>query len=402
VRLLFIGHTYTIRANQAKIAALAAMPDVSLTLVTPDRWKGPLYSNITDPYIATKGEAVEHHVLRSAFVGKDSAYFFRNKLFSIVAELRPDIVHVEQGAYALSYAQTILALKKFAPDARTTFFTWWNLPYRLTGFKGLLETFNLQHSSCAITGNAEAKSILICRGFKRPITVIPQIGVDPHTFELPHNEVLKSKLGLIGFVIGYVGRVTEEKGVMNLVEALGQMERKSDVSLYVVGDGPMLDRVIARAAKLGVRVVHTKAIRNEDVPQHLAVIDTLVLPSLTTEGWVEQFGHILIEAMAAGVPVIGSSSGEIPNVIQEGGRIYPEADTESLARILDHFQANPKLRNDLIAKGKLRVEREFTHQRIAEKQMKVYEWMMTSGKSVGELSARARENKRSGSIEGAL
>ncbi len=389
MKLLYIGHTYSIRANQAKIAQLARLPGVEVTLVTPDKWRGPLYDHTADPFEQHFTENVVHHRLPILLAGKEGAYFYRSQLFSIVASLQPDIVHVEQGAHAISYAQTLLALKRFSPHSKATFFTWWNLPYTLTGLRAKIEPFNLKHSACAVTGNEAARSILICRGFERPIRVIPQLGVDLADYDDQKPRVRDPSR----FVVGYVGRVTEEKGVIDLVEAIGKSAERSRIILSVVGGGPALDLVKQRAHELNVQLRLHSAVRNEEVPEHLKTLDALVLPSRSTEAWVEQFGHILIEAMAAGVPVIGSSSGEIPNVIGSGGRIYPEGKVEALASLLDALATHEKIRAGLSKKGRERVEHEFTHARIAEKQYALYEWMLAYGKSVAELSASTEQRR---------
>jgi glycosyltransferase involved in cell wall biosynthesis len=124
-------------------------------------------------------------------------------------------------------------------------------------------------------------------------------------------------------------------------------------------------------------------VRNEELPEHLATMDVLVLPSRTTPSWVEQFGHILLEAMAMGVPVIGSSSGEIPNVIGDAGLIFQEGDTAQLAAYLDRLHHNEQERSHFASLGRKRVAEHFTHEKIARSQMKIYEWMLEEGQTVG-------------------
>src|ERR1019366_1740407 len=150
MKILYVGHTYTVRANQAKIAALAQLPGVEITLVTPHAWRGPLYANRADAFDTSLAPNVRHHILRSAFIGKESAYIYSPSIFPLIRSVTPDIVHVEQGAYALSYAQILWGLRRFSPKSRALFFTWWNLPYTLRGIKKMSETFNLAHSACAI------------------------------------------------------------------------------------------------------------------------------------------------------------------------------------------------------------------------------------------------------------
>jgi glycosyltransferase involved in cell wall biosynthesis len=171
-------------------------------------------------------------------------------------------------------------------------------------------------------------------------------------------------------VIGFVGRVVPEKGVDVLVDALAPL----DARLLVVGDGAARPALEARTARWAAgKAFFVGASADTDVPHHLACMTALVLPSRTTATWTEQFGHVLIEAMAAGVPVIGSSSGAIPEVIGDAGLIFPEGDARALrgeiVRLLDH----PGLRADLGARGRARVNELYTNERVAREQRAIYQ-----------------------------
>src|SRR5438876_6521396 len=115
MKILYVGHTYTVRANHAKIAALAKQPGVEITLVNPHAWRGPLYSNRAEIFDSSMAPNVDHRVIRAFLIGKEGAYLFAPSIFVLIARLKPDIVHIEQGAYAVSYAQILLALKLFSP-----------------------------------------------------------------------------------------------------------------------------------------------------------------------------------------------------------------------------------------------------------------------------------------------
>jgi len=93
--------------------------------------------------------------------------------------------------------------------------------------------------------------------------------------------------------------------------------------------------------------------------------------------WKEQFGRVLIEAMACGVPVVGSDSGEIPEIVgsddeEPGGRTFPEGNAEALAKILTEIYQDPALRHEFGVQGRERVIREFTQERIAAKTVRMY------------------------------
>ncbi|MBC7239486.1 MAG: glycosyltransferase, partial [Chloroflexi bacterium] len=88
--------------------------------------------------------------------------------------------------------------------------------------------------------------------------------------------------------------------------------------------------------------------------------------------WKEQFGRVLIEAMACGVPVVGSDSGEIPHVIGEAGLIFPEGDALLLRRCLERLQQDMAFRQDLARRGRERVLQHYTQAQIAAQTVAFY------------------------------
>jgi L-malate glycosyltransferase len=369
VKILYIGHTYTVHANHAKIAALAREPNVEIVLITPPGWRGPLYNNTTDSFDTSIAPNVVHTIVPAYFIGKESGYCYGPALFRIVRQFQPDIIHVEQGSHALSYAQTLLAARLFSPRSKSLFFTWWNLPYRLRGLKWMAERFNIARSEAAIVGNSAARTILQAHGFRGSVHVLPQLGIDCAC-------TIRTRSDSDSFTIGYAGRITKEKGVLDLIEAAAHMPSKDKARLYFVGSGDVLDEAKRLAAYHGIAFLHHAPVRNDELPKHLAKMDVLVLPSRTTSQWVEQFGHILLEAMAAGVPVVGSSSGEIPNVIGDAGYIFPEGDVLSLAARLDTLVLDREEWGRLSRAGMLRVATQFTNTIIAEKQIEIYKSLL--------------------------
>ena len=114
------------------------------------------------------------------------------------------------------------------------------------------------------------------------------------------------------------------------------------------------------------------------VPAELRRLDALALPSRTTASWKEQFGRVLIEAMSCGLPVVGSSSGEIPRVIGDGGLIYPEGDSAALAGALRRLADEPGLRAELGRRGRQRVLDCYTQAALARQYYAIYRSMCTS------------------------
>ncbi|MBM2826641.1 MAG: putative glycosyltransferase, partial [Dehalococcoidia bacterium] len=123
---------------------------------------------------------------------------------------------------------------------------------------------------------------------------------------------------------------------------------------------------------IGQRVTFQGAVSSHQMPQELARLDTLVLPSLTRSRWKEQFGRVLVEAMACGVPVVGSDSGEIPNVIGPAGMVFPEGNAGALRERLAQLMADPEMRKDLSQRGRERVEALYTQKQVAESTYEMY------------------------------
>jgi glycosyltransferase involved in cell wall biosynthesis len=112
------------------------------------------------------------------------------------------------------------------------------------------------------------------------------------------------------------------------------------------------------------------------MPRFYNGLHVLVLPSRTMPNWKEQFGRVLIEAMACGVPVVGSSSGESPHIVGEGGLVFPEGDVSALRAALQRLRADPLLRASLAEAGRQRVLQHYTQSRIAAETVAVYRELM--------------------------
>ena len=198
-------------------------------------------------------------------------------------------------------------------------------------------------------------------------------GVDPEQYVLDGSELELRERLLVNdeeYLIGYVGRVAEEKGLDTLLRALAAL---SNVPwrLVVVGSGPDERTLRDQAERLGLegRITQEGYVPHTSAPTYLSACDVVVLPSLTRPNWKEQFGRVLIEAAAAGTPVVGSDSGEIPNVIRstKGGLIFPEGDHTALASCLARLFDDEALRQSLGARGSASVSESYTDLSLASK-----------------------------------
>lgn len=356
-------------AYHKKLEELARL-GVELHLVVPFLW-GNQELEIRN------GKGYKIYPLRVTFNSRYHFHFYRG-LSDIMREVKADIVHIDEEYYNLVTFQSMRLAKTLY--GRPLFFTWQNIYKDYPPPFPYIERYNFRWAHAAIAGNNDAKDVLRKKGFNKKIVVMPQFGVDPEIFRRSDPSELKSRLGIKKdqFVIGYIGRLVEEKGVLDLLIAVSRLS--IDAILLLVGSGPLRPKILALAKDLGIdsKVKLIDKIPSLDVPKYLACFDSLVLPSLTRSNWKEQFGRVLIEAMACQVPVIGSSSGEIPNVIGDAGIIYREGDTVELAGQLLNVLVDSNKREELGEKGRERVLTRYTQKRIAEETYELYKELMTN------------------------
>ncbi|MDA7857976.1 glycosyltransferase family 4 protein [bacterium] len=372
MKVLIISHNYIHKIPRSKLHELAKIGNIDLSVIVPKKWKFKPQGYIVSP--ENNDKSYKLYSLRTIFHNNETKYFYLN-LLPYLKKIKPDIIHVEQGAKAFVHFQTLVLKRIFAPKAKVLFFTWANIPYKIKHpFWWFIERFNLKHSDYAICGNEDATRILRIRGFKKPIKVLPLWGTE--IYERENVSDLKRKLGLNSFVIGFVGRFVRAKDILLLLKAAAKI--KENWQMLLVGKGELKEEIIKLSEELNIkeRVIFVDVVPQKEIPKYLNCMDVLVLPSLTTAKWKEQFGHILIEAMACGVPVIGSTSAEIPNVIGDAGLIFKEGDVDDLYRKLVLIMNDKGFREELVKKGKERVLKKYTHKKIAEETYKVYKELL--------------------------
>ena len=159
-----------------------------------------------------------------------------------------------------------------------------------------------------------------------------------------------------------------------LVAAYRQLTESGEWQADLAGSGPDQARLaqLAQRLKIADRVRFRPWMLSAQTVDYYRSLDVLVLPSRSRSNWKEQFGRVLVEAMACGVPVIGSTCGEIPNVVGEAGLIFPEGDATALRDRLRDLQHDLPLRHELAQRGRQRVLERFTQEQIARQTYEVY------------------------------
>ncbi len=381
MKVLMLSKACVVGAYQKKLEEIAAIDGVNLTVVVPPSWEDP-----RDPMrleqVHTKG--YELIVSDIVFNGNYHLHFYP-RLKSIVRQVQPNIFHIDEEPYNLA---TFLAMRLAqSVQAKTVVFSWQNLLRRYPPPFNWMERHVLNHTDALLVGNSESARVWQGKGYTGPIHLIPQFGVDPAIYYRHERPLRRGQVSVFkqrtarppsqpALVIGYVGRLVEEKGLEVLLVAASRLN--GPWTLQILGSGPDRPRLEKMTQWLGIapRVTFDQKMPSTHLPHYFSGLDVLVLPSLTRPNWKEQFGRVLIEAMACDVVVVGAHSGAIPEVIGDAGLTFAEGDVDKLQAQLQRLIEDIPLREELRQKGRQRVKHYYTQAAIARNTVNVYHQLL--------------------------
>lgn len=375
LRILFVSHTYVLGINQGKLDAIIKTNLATLGLLVPDPWKAQGWRQTFDlekPYAE-----IQYFPSKVIFNGRTGAFLFSLwATLRAIREFKPDLLHVEEEVFSLStFQMAILARLMRVPMA---VFGWENQDRQLSLPRRWIRRFVLDTAPLIIAGNQDGGLLLRKWGYRGTVEVMPQMGVDMSLFAATARQRRTDQ-----FLIGYMGRLVNDKGIdLLLIAARHLRERGHQFRVVLCGSGQDEATLRQVAEQQGVAdlVTWKGKVPHADVPLEMNQFDVLVLPSRSVPTWKEQFGHVLIEAMSMGLPVVGSTCGEIPNVIGRADLVFPENNAERLADILERMIREPGWYQEVSQYGIDRVRENYTHAQIAERLVERWTEVLNYGK----------------------
>jgi len=364
MRVLLISHTcQSITEGQPKAHALAALGDVTLRVLVPERWKRYGQWRAAQPPEKASFEYTIEKV-RLPWLGPAQTYLHSYPgLAEVLREFRPDVIDLWEEPWSRVSVQACRLRNKLAPNAKIVSETEQNidkqLPWPFEGYR----KFTLTNADFVVGRSNEAVEVIRGKGYAGPAQMVPN-AVDAELFCPMDRDKCRREAGLSGFVVGYAGRLVEEKGLIDLIAAVRACP--AEVNLLAVGDGPLRDKLNGER----MRVIANRPLA--ELPALMNAMDVLVLPSRTTASWKEQFGRVLIEANACGTPVIGSDSGAIPDVVGDGGLVVPEGNPPKLAEAIQMLLSDPARQAALAQAGRKQALEKYTWKRVAEQMRDIY------------------------------
>ncbi|MDX6689267.1 MAG: hypothetical protein QOG15_724 [Solirubrobacteraceae bacterium] len=297
-------------------------------------------------------------------------WYVTAQLRRVMRQVQPQILDLHQEPYSLASAAALRAVKLEAPQAKICIYTAQNILKRYPTPFRQLEQRALKLAAAAYPCSTEAGEVLRAKGFVGVIHVIP-LGVSIRP-EPPRHFALDQ------LRVGFLGRLEPYKGGELAIRAFASATNDMDARLEIVGSGSQMAHLESCAARLGVssRVTFTGAVSQDEALARIRGYDVVLVPSLTTATWKEQFGRIPAQALEAGTPVIASDSGSLREVVDDCGELVREGDVTELADTLGRLLRNPARRAALSASGRRRATEVFSWEVVADSCDQMYRHLL--------------------------
>jgi glycosyltransferase involved in cell wall biosynthesis len=275
-----------------------------------------------------------------------------------------DLIDLHEEPFGLPVAEVLLLRRLRSPRTPFLVASAQNIDKRYPPPFRWFERWSLRRAAGAYTCNTEAGAILRTRGLTGALELLP-LGVDVDRFQPVDQEPPRTSLR-----IGFVGRLIPHKGVDVLIRAVA-LDARMVAEIY--GAGHEQSALVALAEELGVadRVIFHGHVGEAAIPDVYRHIDVLSVPSVPMPGWIEQFGRVVVEAQASGIPVVTSASGALPDVVGDDGLLVPPGDPGALHSALARFLDEPDLWSRLRTAGIAGAAR-YSWSSVADRQAGLY------------------------------
>ncbi len=349
--------------------AIQGAGEWQVTAVAPSRLQGDLRYIELEP-IANEADSLVPIDLH--FGSHPHLRMYGSKLRSLLKQ-QWDIVHGWEEPYVIASAQIA---RRVQAGARFVPATFQNISKRYPPPIDRVERHVMDRADAWIAFGQTVYDTLCDRpGYSDKPSRVLSPGVDTETFR-PDPIARANMRETLGWrshdpVVGFVGRFVEEKGIDTVLHAFNDSKQRWNV--LFVGGGSLLSRIESLRLQHPSRVRLVRDVGHSEMPSYLRAMDLLCAPSRTSGRWKEQFGRMLIEAMACGVPMVASDSGEIPYVVQDAGVLIPENDLVRWSERIDGLIADPAMRLAFAARGLARARSEFSWPVVARRHLDFFD-----------------------------
>lgn len=377
IKVLIVYHAGAMENPRRIYHALGQAGNVELTVMVPERLK---VDRVYDPsgwLWVRREEECDGYCLVPVALRNPCNYgqgFESEPLRRLIKGIGPDVIHVLDEPRSGYLFQVVWQRLTAWRRAKVLFYAFDNLPIRLGVRSRLKWKLTWGQMAGGVAANSESLENLKRAGFPRK-RQLERIfwGISTDVFKPMDSLFLKKELGLdCEHIVGFVGRLVPEKGLTVLLAAMRRLP--ATVHCVIIGSGPMRAQLElkSRLPELCGRIHFYDVMEPETLARYMNCMDVVVLPSLSTPHWKEQYGRVIGEAMSCGVPVVGAASGAIPEVIGPAGLIVPESDASALAGAVYTVIFKGEVRQHFKQEGLRRAERELSTRAMGHRLFNFY------------------------------
>ena len=376
IRVLRVAHASLTPALRERERALAKeCADIDLEVLTTARWREAgvdVQATDDDLFPVTPARAyLSNHIQLFAYDPRP--------VLAALRRHRPQLIDLNHEPYSIACAEVLTLCDLLTPGVPVVMQIAQNIPRSYPPPISWLQRRALRRVNAAYACSEAARELLRAKGFDKPVAIVP-FGVNTEAFAFRRAATRTDG----ALTIGFVGRMLLGKGLGVLAKALPRIAAEN-WKLLVVGDGPERKRLEQALAERHLidRAEFAGAVAYERVPDFYRRMDLFVMPTRTTKRIREQFGRVLVEAMSSGVPVVGTTCGAIPEVIENAGIIVPEGDPAAMAEALRKLLRDGPLRERLAQAGRERVEQHYSWEQVARKTYTLFRQVLRGKAATG-------------------
>lgn len=345
-QIVVIGHHFVVESYQELIQELSKRfksKSIELTLITPKIYKEKVITHA----VTMEGAGFNHIKIRTMFgkSGRQHAHFYLG-IAKVLKNIKPNLIYCMEEPNSIVSVQIAYLAKKI--KSPVIFWSALNQDRKysdlsLVDIRRYLYPWCINYTfnrSVAINAlDCKVDKVIKERGYNHKTFIQNTFGVNGKFF----NAKIKKSNGILKVI--YVGLLEEYKGVKFLVESVNKLE---GLSLDIVGDGSQFHYLKSISS---ANIEFHGYLEYSEALELMKSSDVLVLPSIPCNGYLEQFGRVLIEAMASGLCVIGSNIGGIGNVINDSGFLVEHSSTKDISDVLKMLRQDEPLLYEMKTKA---------------------------------------------------
>jgi glycosyltransferase involved in cell wall biosynthesis len=353
VDALVVSHA-AIRASNRSVYRRLAARGARVTVVVPERWYSVL-GGVLRAEPEPEDSPIRLAVRKRVGKTHTNLYMLWPGIGDLIGRRSESAIYVDEDPPGFMALQSALTAAR--SRVGLVILSLQNILKRYPAPFNAIQRYVFTRAGACVASTHECEKVIRLRGYEGPVTIM-RFAYDLAPMSAYARDQIAQRHGFRRPAVGFIGRLVHEKGVDVLLRAAHRLLK---VHVVIGGDGPQRGALqgLAEELNLSDRVRFLGNLSPEEAIREVGAFDVCALPSRTNSFCKEQVGHVPIEAMAQGVPVVGSRSESIAETIGDAGLLFPEEGIAELAQCIASALSSP-LRDELTTRGLARARDEYS------------------------------------------